>query len=72
MRASDFKTARLKLGLSQSKMGEALGLTKRQVINLETGKTPIRHAYAELLNRVVIEHLSAPGAPRLETKDENT
>lgn len=72
MRPSDFKTARKQLGLTQSELASHLGITKRQVINLEGGKTPIRRVYATVLERAVMDKLSATGAPRLETKEDNT
>ena len=69
MRATDFKTARKQLGLTQTEMGERLGLTKRQVRNLETGVTPIRHAYAMLTLAALRSDDSAPGASGHEKKD---
>lgn len=72
MKPSDFKTARKKLGMTQSELAAELGITKRQVINLEGGKSPIRRVYATMLERAVIDKLSAPSAPGLETKDQSS
>lgn len=70
MRPSDFKTARKKLGLTQSQLAAQLGLTRRQVINLEAGKTPIRRAYALILDRAVMDQLSVSGATGLDTEKQ--
>lgn len=70
MRPPDFKTARKQLGMTQSELAAHLGITKRQVINLEGGKSPIRQAYAAMLERAVIDKLSAPGASGLKAKDD--
>lgn len=67
MTGPDFKTARQKLGLTQAQLGERLGLTKRHVRNMETGKTPIRQVYATLIVAAVKE-ASAPGATGLNER----
>jgi transcriptional regulator with XRE-family HTH domain len=58
--------------MTQSEIATHLGITKRQVINLEGGKSPIRRAYAAMLERAVIDKMSAPGASGLEEKDDET
>lgn len=66
MRPAEFRTARLKLGLTQSQAGEALGLSKRQVMRMENGHTPIRAAYAKLIT--IIEPPPDHGPQSKETK----
>lgn len=38
----DFRATRLKLCLTQVELGVLLGLTARQIRNLETGASPVR------------------------------
>lgn len=40
--SQNFKALRTQLGLTQAELGERLGLTERQVRNLESGKTPVK------------------------------
>jgi DNA-binding XRE family transcriptional regulator len=51
------------LGLTQTEMGKRLGLSKRQMIRMETGQTPIRATYSELVRYIE----NAPGVPPAES-----
>jgi DNA-binding XRE family transcriptional regulator len=48
MTAAEFQQARQSLGLSQSALGNLLGLTKRQIIRIEAGDLRPIHALALL------------------------
>lgn len=56
--ATRFQAIRTKLGLTQAELGALLGLTARQIRNLETGSTPVRRihrlALHALLNAVEV------------------
>jgi transcriptional regulator with XRE-family HTH domain len=67
MDKTDFAAARKALGLTQDQLGQRLGLTRRHVRNMETGKTPIRQVYATLIASAVKE-ASAPGASGLNER----
>jgi DNA-binding XRE family transcriptional regulator len=60
MRDAEFRKARKTLGLTQTQMGALLGISKRQVINLEMGRSPIRKPYADLIGHALRDR--APGA----------
>lgn len=63
---AEFMAARKALGMTQAAMGQRLGLTKRQVRNLEKGKTPIREAYAQLIG-----HMTArPAQPGSDKRND--
>lgn len=48
MEASEFKDIRLKLGLSQEKIGTLIGIkTRQQINNFESGKTKINPLIAD-------------------------
>jgi DNA-binding XRE family transcriptional regulator len=65
MTPAKFIAARQALGLTQTEFGKRIGVTKRQVIRMEKGDTPIRATYAELIRYIE----SAPDAIRHETGD---
>ena len=49
----EFLAKRLKLGYSQDKLGEILGISKRQIINIEKGISPIKDVYAKTLSEIL-------------------
>lgn len=49
----EFLEKRLKLGYSQDKLGEILGISKRQIINIEKGISPIKDVYAKTLSEIL-------------------
>ncbi len=67
MRSAEFKRARKTMGLTQTQMGEFLGVSKRQVINLEKGFSPIRKPYADLISLALQKN--APGVSPAEKGD---
>lgn len=67
MRDAEFKKARKTLGLTQTEMGGFLGISKRQVINLEMGRSPIRKPYADLIGHALKDR--APDANPVEKGD---
>jgi transcriptional regulator with XRE-family HTH domain len=50
MDAKKIKTERLQLGISQQKMAERLGVTRRTIINYETGVTHVPDTVTKLHN----------------------
>lgn len=57
----EFLEKRLQIGYSQDKLGEVLGISKRQIINIEKGISPIKDVYAKTLSEIF--HNSAPHSP---------
>lgn len=53
MEAAEFKEIRLKLGLTQSELGDKLGITKRQIINYEKGGSKINSEYADMIRGLI-------------------
>lgn len=60
MTAAEFRAARKRLGLTQTAMGEILGIKLRQVQYIEAGEAPIKTAYARLIEA----YLALPQPPR--------
>ena len=50
MDAKKIKLERLQLGISQQKMAERLGVTRRTIINYETGATHVPDTVTKLHN----------------------
>jgi len=50
MNGEEFKKIREKMGFSQPKMAEELGVSTRQIGNLEKGITPIKEIYVEKIS----------------------
>ncbi|MCI5968819.1 XRE family transcriptional regulator [Helicobacter sp.] len=53
MEAAEFKEIRLKLGLTQSELGDKLGITKRQIINYEKGGSKINSESADMIRGLI-------------------
>lgn len=70
MRPAEFKTARLKLDLTQAEMGKLIGVTKRQVINMEKGVSPIRQAYTVVIDKALAETNSPPDHGHQQTETQ--
>ena len=45
----EFKEARVKLNLTQDKLAELLGISRRQIINIEQGITPVSKNFEIIL-----------------------
>jgi DNA-binding transcriptional regulator YiaG len=67
MNNADFRKARKDLRMTQAQLGEFLGISKRQVQNIEWGASPVHKAYADLM-RLTLE-ANAPGVPPAENGD---
>ena len=50
MTGEELKVIRKELGFSQQKLSEELGVSVRQIINLEKGQTPIKEIYTEKIS----------------------
>lgn len=50
MTGEELKIIRKKLGFSQQKLSEEFGVSVRQIINLESGLTPIKEIYVEKIS----------------------
>jgi len=48
----EFLEKRLQIGYSQDKLGEILGISKRQIINIEKGVSPIKDVYAKTISEI--------------------
>lgn len=57
MDAKKIKLERLQLGISQQKMAERLGVTRRTIINYETGATHVPDTVTKLHNCLKRNHL---------------
>jgi predicted transcriptional regulator len=55
MTPTELREARQTLGLSQTALGESLGIGKRQIIRIESGDTPLRPIYAREVARLLAE-----------------
>lgn len=53
MIAVEFKKTRESLGFSQKELSEILGVSVRQIVNLENGKTQIREIYIEKISSLM-------------------
>ena len=53
MNGTIFKKNRLKLGLTQAKIAPLVGLSKRQIINIEKSDNKIKSIYAEKVSELL-------------------
>lgn len=64
MTSAEFRAIRRELGLSQAALGRELGITARQVSNLEQGKSQPRGAVAASAERLFQAHLQRLTKPK--------
>ncbi len=64
MLGKDLKKIREDLGLSQGALAKELGVSVRQIVNLENGKTPIRELYIEKIS-ILKETISSTKSPKI-------
>lgn len=63
MLGKDLKKIRQDLGLSQSTLAKELGISVRQIVNLENGKTPIRELYIEKIS--ILKEIISPNSQKI-------
>jgi DNA-binding XRE family transcriptional regulator len=52
MTPEQFRMSRKELRLTQSMLADRMGVTKHTIINIETGKSPLRAVYIEALTSI--------------------
>ena len=77
MTSEEFREARKRLGLSQAELARRLRLTRRHVVRLEAGRTPVSKKLEGRVALLVQTELApyglgAPSVPRDETLSEES
>lgn len=65
MTKEDFVALRKSLGLTQTELGERIGLGLRALQDIEAGKTPVRPSHALAAERVALALAVERGEPML-------